>query len=56
MEIKDNPKLYIMHIDSFGKNLNDWEKKFIADLLDNPPKVYSPKRVETITRIYDERC
>lgn len=56
MEIKDNPQLYVKHIDSFGKNLSDWEKNFIANSLDNPPKVFSPKRIEIITRIYDEKC
>lgn len=56
MDIKDDPGLYVKHIDSFGKNLSDWEVKFIANLLDNPPKHYSDKQIEIITRIYDEKC
>ena len=45
----------IEHIDSFGKNLSDWEIKFIAGLIDNPPEWYSPKQIEVINRIYDEK-
>jgi hypothetical protein len=56
MEVKDNPQLYVEHIDTFGKNLTDWEVKFIADLIDNPPKVFSPKQLAIIARIYDENC
>ena len=51
-----DPKVLVEHIDSFGKGLTDWEIKFIADLIDNPPKVYSPKRIKIINRIYDEKC
>lgn len=46
----------VEHIDSFGKHLSEWEIKFIAGLIDNPPKVYSPKQVEIINRIYDQKC
>ena len=56
MEVEDDPKTYVEHIDSFGKDLNDWEKNFIAGLLDNPPVEYSQKRIEIIKRIYDEKC
>jgi hypothetical protein len=42
-------------IDSFGKNLTDWEKKFIADIVDNPPKNFSEKQIKIIKRIYDEK-
>ena len=42
-------------IDSFGKKLTDWEKKFISDLIDNPPEIYSPKRRNIIERIYEEK-
>lgn len=45
----------IEHIDSFGKNLSDWEIKFIAGLIDNPPEWYSPKQIKVINRIYDEK-
>ena len=48
-----NPKVLVEHIDSFGKGLSEWEINFIADMIDNPPKVYSPKRIEIINRIYD---
>ena len=50
-----DPKVLVDHIDSFGHGLNDWEIKFIADLIDNPPEVYSPKRIEIINRIYDQK-
>lgn len=51
-----DPKVLVEHIDSFGKHLNEWEISFIANLLDNPPKVYTPKQIEIINRIYDEKC
>jgi len=50
------PQVLVEHIDSFGKNLSDWEVKFIAGLIDNPPETYSSKRLEIINRIYDEKC
>lgn len=50
------PEILVEHIDSFGKRLTDWEINFIADLIDAPPKEYSPKVVEIINRIYDEKC
>jgi len=50
------PKVLVEHIDSFGKNLSEWEVNFIADLIDHPPKKYSPKQVKIIDRIYDEKC
>jgi len=42
-------------IDTFGKGLTEWEVKFIADLIDNPPEIYSPKRRKIIERIYEEK-
>ena len=53
---KFKPEVLVEHIDSFAKNLSDWEIKFIADLIDNPPDEYSPKRIKVINRIYDEKC
>ena len=46
----------VEHIDSFGKGLTAWEIKFIADLLDNPPEVFSPKQIAFINRLYDTKC
>ena len=51
-----DPKVLVEHIDSFGKGLTDWEIKFIADLIDNPPETYSEGRIRVINRIYDEKC
>lgn len=51
-----SPKVLVEHIDSFGKGLNEWEIKFIANLIDNPPNTYSEKQEEIINRIYDEKC
>ena len=51
-----DPKVLVEHIDSFGKHLSDWEKAFVINLMDNPPRDYSPKVVEIINRIYDEKC
>ncbi len=42
-------------IDSFGKNLTDWEKDFIANVIDDPPDTFSEKQTEIIHRIYDEK-
>jgi len=50
------PKILVEHIDMFGKNLNQWEINFIADLMDNPPEKYSEKQIAIINRIYDEKC
>ena len=47
-ETEFDPKVLVEHIDSFGKRL--------ADLIDNPPDVYSPKQIKIINRIYDEKC
>jgi len=55
-ETEFDPKVLVEHIDSFGKRLTEWEVKFIADLIDNPPDVYSPKQIKIINRIYDEKC
>lgn len=51
-----DPQVLVEHIDSFGKNLSEWEVKFIADMMDSPPKEYSPKQIAIIERIYDEKC
>ena len=42
-------------IDSFGKGLDEWEIGFIANLIDNPPLHYSPKRRQIIERLYDKK-
>ena len=46
----------VSHIDSFGKNLSKWEIEFIANLIDCPPEEYSPKQMDIIIRIYNEKC
>ena len=51
-----NPKVLVEHIDSFGKGLDEWEVKFISDLMDNPPEKYSKKQVTVINRIYNQKC
>lgn len=51
-----DPKVLVDHIDTFGKNLSEWEIDFIANLIDNPSKTYTPRMVEIINRIYDEKC
>lgn len=51
-----DPKVLVEHIDEFGKGLNEWEVKFIAGLIDNPPEFYSEKQQVIINRIYDEKC
>jgi hypothetical protein len=54
--IKFQPAVYVEHIDSFGKDLSEWEVSFIANLLDNPPDHYSAKQIAIIERIYDNKC
>jgi len=56
MKNTHSPKVLVEHIDLFGKHLSSWEVKFIADLIDHPPKIYSPRQIEIINRIYDEKC
>lgn len=51
-----DPKVLVEHIDSFSERLTEWEINFIANLMDNPPEYYSPKQIEIINRIYDEKC
>jgi hypothetical protein len=55
-EKKFDPRVLVEHIDTFGKNLNEWEIKFIADLVDHPERQITPKMEEIINRIYDEKC
>lgn len=50
------PEVLVNHIDSFGKNLSEWEVNFIADMIDSPPDNYSEKQIAIINRIYDEKC
>ena len=49
-------EVLVEHIDSFGKGLTDWEIKFIADMIDNPPDEYTPPMIKVINRIYDQKC
>jgi len=51
-----DPKVLVEHIDAFGKKLSEWKVNFISNLMDHPPKVYTPKVVEIINRIYNEKC
>ena len=53
---KFDPAVLVEHIDTFGKGLSEWEIKFIADLLDNPPEEYSTNQIKIINRIYDQKC
>jgi len=43
-------------IDEEAKELTTWEIGFIANMIDNPPRTYSLKQIEILTRIYDEKC
>ncbi len=51
-----DPKDVVEHIDTLGKRLNEWERNFIADLIDNPPPEYTSNMVKIIERIYDQKC
>ena len=51
-----DPKVLVEHIDSFGHGLSEWEIKFIADLIDKPPKEYTPPMIKVINRIYNQKC
>lgn len=42
-------------IDSEGDGLTEWEVGFISGLVDNPKDWYSPKQIEIINRIFDQR-
>ncbi len=46
----------VLHIDSFGRNLNSWEVDFISSLIDDPPETYTEKQKLVINRIYDMKC
>jgi len=46
----------VKHIDQFAKNLSEWEIKFIASLIDDPPESYSDSQATVINRIYDQKC
>ena len=51
-----DPKVLVEHNDMFGKRLSGWEINFIADLIDNPPREYTPAMMKIINRIYDRKC
>lgn len=51
-----DPKVLVEHIDSFAHGLSEWEINFIANIIDNPPEMYSEKQAEVINRIYDQKC
>jgi len=55
-EHKFDPQVLVEHIDSFGKKLSEWEVNFIANMMDRPPETITPKQIEIIERIYDEKC
>ena len=38
ISIAQQPGMYVDHIDNYGKSLSDWEKRFIANLMDYPPR------------------
>jgi len=44
----------VQEIDETYDNLNEWERGFIASLIDRPPETYSDKQLEIIYRIYDK--
>ena len=50
------PQVLVEHIDIFAKGLSEWEIKFIADMIDNPPEKYSEKQIKIIHRIYVHKC
>ncbi len=50
------PQVLVNHIDSFAHGLSEWEVKFIADMIDNPPEEYSEKQIKVIHRIYIHKC
>lgn len=45
----------VEEIDRDGQNLTDWELEFIGDMIDSPPKVFSPNQARTIEQIHEER-
>jgi len=46
----------VSDIDVYGEDLTSYEIDFIANLLDNPPEVYSTKQIAFINRLYDTKC
>ncbi len=50
------PQILVEHIDTFGKGLSEWEIKFIANMINNPPEEYSEKQIKVIHRIYIHKC
>ena len=42
-------------IDRDGKNLTDWEIKFIEQMIDDPPCMFSVNQLALIEEIYDEK-
>ncbi len=57
MSVSDfEPQVLVKHIDSFAHGLSKWEIKFIANMIDNPPDLFSSKQIAIIHRIYDNKC
>ena len=46
----------VSDIDKNASGLTDWEIKFIASLVDDPPAAYSDKQIIVIERLYKEYC
>jgi hypothetical protein len=44
----------LMAIDLLANRLNDWEKKFVINLVEHPDYELTPKRIETINMIADK--
>ena len=46
----------LIEVDEKATGLNDWEIKFISDLVDNPPNHFSDKQIKKIQELYDNWC
>ena len=45
----------LQRVDKFGKGLSEWEINFVAGLIDRPPSVPSPKQIEILKRIDEQK-
>ena len=43
-------------IDEEAEGLDLWERRFIADMIDNPPESPSPKVQEIVLGLYERYC
>ncbi len=48
-------KKLLERVDKFGRGLTGWEIDFVANLIDNPPRVPTKKQIDILKRIDQQK-